>query len=433
VLKKILYGVAAVAVIGLIAVVARPKPLEVETAAVTRGPLQQVVDEDAKTRVRERYTVSAPMAGTLARIELHAGDPVEPGTVVAWLQPLPSPLLDPRAREIASQHVASSLDAHSQAAAAVVRAQAALQLAQSTQARDKELVAQSAVTPQQLEKDDADARMQASELESLRFAEKVAAHSVDEARLALGSFGAKQGPTEEAVGRSIRAEEAGFAGRRAEAVGRSIRSQQLELTSPVHGCVLHVIHEDSGVVTPGQALLEIGDPASLEVVVQVLSQDAVDIRPGMKASLNHWGGDHDLHARVSRVEPAGFTHLSALGVEEQRVNVLLDLDPGSEAKSLGDAFALEAQIVTWSGDDVPQIPTSALFRSNAPASGPRPSESGWEVFTIADGKAVVKPVKIGHRGPLHTEILDGIAPGELVISHPAPTLKAGAKVKPAQS
>jgi HlyD family secretion protein len=395
VLKKAVFGVAGVAVVALLVFAAWPKPLEVEAAPLTRGPFRQVVDEDAKTRVRERYTVSSPMAGTLARIELHAGDPVEPGTVVARLQPLPSPLLDPRAREIAAQHLASTQDAHSQARAAVVRAEAALQLAQSTLARDRDLLAQRAITSQQLEKDDADARMQASELESLRFAEKVAAHQVDEARLALESFSAKQGAGE-----------------------------QLELTSPVHGRVLHVLHEDSGVVTAGQALLEIGDPGSLEIVVQVLSQDAVAIRPGMKATLSHWGGDHDLNAHVRRVEPAGFTHLSALGVEEQRVNVLLDLDdPGSDAKLLGDAFALEAQILTWSGDDVPQIPTSALFRE----------EAGWAVFAIENGKAVVKPVKVGHRGPLRTELLDGLADGEMVVSHPAPTLKAGAKVQPVQS
>ena len=207
--------------------------------------------------------------------------------------------------------------------------------------------------------------------------------------------------------------------------------------------MLHVLHEDSGVVTAGQALLEIGDPGSLEIVVQVLSQDAVSIRPGMKATLNHWGGDRDLHAHVRRVEPAGFTHLSALGVEEQRVNVLLDLDdPGSDAKLLGDAFALEAQIVTWSGEDVAQIPTSALFRWRRPAppaDGRRPQaeasdqDTGWAVFAIADGRAAVKTVKVGHRGPLRTEMIEGLGPGELVISHPAPTLKAGAKVRPAQS
>ncbi len=192
----------------------------------------------------------------------------------------------------------------------------------------------------------------------------------------------------------------------------------------MHGQVLHVLHEDSGVIPAGQALLEIGDPGSLEIVVQVLSQDAVGIKPGMTALLSHWGGDRDLRAHVRRVEPAGFTPLSALGVEEQRVNVLLDLDdPGADAKLLGDAFALEAQIVTWSGEAVPQIPTSALFRQG----------TEWAVFTIEEGKAVVAPVKIGHRSALRTEIVDGLKDGALVVSHPAPTLKAGALVRPATS
>jgi HlyD family secretion protein len=154
--------------------------------------------------------------------------------------------------------------------------------------------------------------------------------------------------------------------------------------------------------------------------VQVLSQDAVSIRPGMSASLSHWGGDHDLRAHVRRVEPAGFTHLSALGVEEQRVNVLLDLeDASANGKLLGDGFALEAQIVTWSGDNVAQVPTSALFRQDA----------CWAVFAIQDGRAVVRLVKVGHRGPLRTEIVGGLPSDQLIIAHPAPTLKANARVK----
>ncbi len=282
---------------------------------MVRGPLRQVVEEDAKTRVRERYTVSAPMAGTLARIELHAGDAVEPGTVVARLLPLASPLLDPRAREIAAQHFASTKDAHNQAVAAAARGETAARLAEANLVRDRALVKQNAITTEQLEQAEAESRMQTSELASLQFAERVASHAVEEARLALESFSARAGA-----------------------------SEQITLTSPVHGRVLHVLHEDAGVVTAGQALLEIANPESLEIVVQVLSQDAVSIRPGMSATLDHWGGDRVLGAHVRRVEPAGFTHLSALGVEEQRVNVLLDLDdPGADAKLLGDAFALEAR------------------------------------------------------------------------------------------
>jgi HlyD family secretion protein len=388
--KKVILGLVGTGLLALVVLALRPKPLDVDLAAISRGPFRQTVDEDGKTRVRERYTVSAPLAGTLARIELHAGDPVEPGTVVARLQPLPSPLLDPRAREVAEQRLASTHDAHSQAKAAVARGEASSQLAGHNLERDRELVKKNALPELQLEQAETESRMQASELESLRFAEKVAAHAVDEARLALESFSVKQGAGE-----------------------------QLELTSPVHGVVLHVLHESGGVVTAGQALLELGDPASLEVVVQVLSQDAVAMRPGMSATLTHWGGDGELRAHVRRVEPAAFTHLSVLGVEEQRVNVLLDLDEsGSAGRLLGDGFALEARILTWSAEDVAQIPTSALFRQG----------DGWAVFAVRDGRSVVRRVKIGHRGPLMAEVLDGLGPGEQVIVHPAPTLKAGARV-----
>ncbi len=171
-LKKLLMVVVGVALVGLVAVSARPKPLEVEAVALARGPFRQVVDEDAKTRVRQRYTVSAPVAGTVARIELHAGDPVEPGTVVARLLPVPSPLLDPRAREIASQQLASARYAQRQAQAATARGETAAKLAESTLARNRDLVKQSAATSQQVEQAEADSRMQSSELEVLRFAEK---------------------------------------------------------------------------------------------------------------------------------------------------------------------------------------------------------------------------------------------------------------------
>jgi HlyD family secretion protein len=261
--------------------------------------------------------------------------------------------------------------------------------------RDRALVKQSAMPELQLEQAETESRMQTSELESLRFAEKVAAHAVDEARLALQSFSAKGGSGE-----------------------------QLELTSPIHGVVLHVMHENAGVVPAGEPLLELGDPASLEVVVQVLSQDAVSIRPNMSATLTHWGGNGEIQAHVRRVEPAAFTHLSVLGVEEQRVNVLLDIDQsGAAGKLVGDGFALEARILTWSADDVAQIPTSALFHQG----------DGWAVFAVRDGRSVVRPVKIGHRGPLMAEVLEGLGPGETVIVHPPPTLKPGASVRPRPS
>jgi len=389
--RKLLLGIAALCLVGLLAVALWPKALEVDAVAVSRGAFRQTVDEDGRTRVRERYTVSAPVAGTLARIDLHPGDAVQPGAVLARLQPLPSPLLDPRSRQVAEQRLASARDAHRQSLAAVGRAETALALARSNLERARYMVGQQAAPPLQLEQAEAESRMRESELESLRFAEKVAAHSVEEAQSALESFG-----------------------------GRQRSGDQLELTSPVRGRVLHVLRESAGVVAAGEPLIELGDPESLEVVVQVLSQDAVALRPGMTAALTHWGADGELHAHVRRVEPVAFTHLSALGVEEQRVNVLLDLDdPGAGSKLLGDGFAVEAQILVWAGEGVTQVPTSALFRRG----------DGWAVFAARSGRASVRPVKVGHRGPLHTEVLEGVAPGDLVVVHPPPTLRDGARVR----
>ncbi len=313
--RKILVGIAAVGLACLVVVALWPKPVDVDVVEVSRGTFRQTVEEDGKTRVRERYTVSAPVAGTLARIDLHPGDAVEPGAVLARLQPLPSPMLDARSRQVAEQRLASARDAHQQSLAAVGRAETALALARSGLDRARYMVSQQAAPALQLEQAEAESRMRESELESFRFAEKVAAHAVQEALSALETFGAKQ---------------------------RS--GDQLELTSPVRGRVLHVLRESAGVVAAGETLIELGDPESLEVVVQVLSQDAVALRPGMTATLTHWGADQQLHAHVRRVEPAAFTHLSALGVEEQRVNVVLDLDdPSAGSKLLGDGFAVEAQ------------------------------------------------------------------------------------------
>lgn len=388
-LKRLVYAAMAVLGIALVAVSARPKPLEVVTAAVTRGPMRLTVDDDGKTRVRERYTVPAPVAGTLSRVELRAGDPVEPDTVVARLLPLPSPLLDPRAREVAEQQVASTHDAQLQAQSSVARAQSAVDLAQSTLARDRRLVAQGALGATELEQAEADTRMKQSELDALRFAQQVAAHNTTQAQAALSRFDQK-----------------------------TQRGDHLDITSPVHGTILHVLHEDAGPVNAGTAIVEVGDLASIEVVVELLSQDAVNVRPGMSATLTHWGGD-PISAHVRRVEPAGFTKLSALGVEEQRVNVLLDIDDPAAAKALGDGFAVEVSILTWSAESVLRVPTSALFRHG----------DGWAAFVVAGGRAKIRAVLIGHRGPIDSEVTSGLAEHDAVVAHPPASLAEGAKVR----
>jgi len=368
----------------------RPRPIDVDVARVVRAPLDQKVVDDGRARVRERYTVSAPVAGTLARIDLQEGDVVEPGMVLARLLPLPSPLLDPRSREVAGQRLASSIDTKKQADSTVTRAETASDQAHRDLDRMAALVKEGSLPPAQLEQATADARMREAELASARFSEKVAAHDIEQARAALERFSPGARP-----------------------------SEQFEVTSPVHGQVLHVLHKSEGVVQPGTALIEVGDPAALELVVDVLSQDAVAVRPGMPARLLHWGGEAPLAAKVRLVEPSAFTKTSALGVDEQRVNVVLDPEgPPESWRSLGDGFASEIEIVVWSKPDVVQVPTSALFRAG----------EGWAVFAVTGGRAVTRAVQVGHRGALQTEILGGLQPDEVVVIHPGASVHDGSNV-----
>jgi HlyD family secretion protein len=368
----------------------RPQPVEVEVAKVARGPLSQTVTDDGRARVRERYTVSAPVAGTLARIDLNEGDRVEPGTVLARLLPLATPLLDPESRKAAEQRVGSAVDGSRQAVATVARAQASAEQARSDLARNERLAEKGALTPAQLDQARVDAHMREAELASARFAQKVAEHGITEARAVLARFTPGAG-----------------------------KSEQFEISSPVHGQVLHVLRKSEGVVTAGSGLLEVGDPQALELVADVLSQDAVTIKAGMVASILHWGGSGTLSAKVRRVEPAAFTKTSALGVDEQRVNVILDLDGSpKEWQALGDGFAVEVEVTTWSAADVIQIPTSALFREG----------TDWDVFVAANGRARARRVEVGHRGPLKTEITGGLQPEEDVIIHPGAGVHDGVRV-----
>jgi HlyD family secretion protein len=387
---RIIVLLIAVALVVAVVIVMWPKPIDVEVAAVARAPLDQKVVGDGRARVRERYTVSAPVAGTLARIDLHEGDVIEPGAVLARLLPLASPLLDPASRQAAEQHVAGAIDVERQAQATVTRAEAADAQAHHELVQIDGLAKKGAMTGSQLDQATADARMRAAELASARFSAKVASHEIEQARAALERF--KPGAR---------------------------TSEQFEVTSPVHGQVLHVIHKSEGVVIAGTALLEVGDPQALELVIDVLSQDAVAVRPGMVARAIHWGSDPPLAAKVRRIEPAAFTRTSALGVDEQRVNVVLDLDGAPEQwRLLGDGFAAEIEITVWSKPDVAQVPTSALFRNG----------DKWAVFAVTDDRATTRAVEPGHRGPLQTEILSGLQVGDVVIIHPGASVRDGVRV-----
>jgi HlyD family secretion protein len=393
-MKRWFWRAIAVLVVGALAATIalgiRPKPIAVDVAVARVAPLEQLIVHDGRARIQERYTVSAPVAGTLARIELREGDSVEPGAVVARLLPLPAPLLDQRARDVAGHHVAATEDAHRQAQASLERAEQAAANAQRDLDRVQALFGRQATTQVDLDSAAAELRVRKSEVQAARFAARVAAHGIDEARAALETFS-----------------------------GHDRAVAELQVTSPVRGRVLHVLQKSEGVVAAGTALFEVGDPQALELVVDVLSQDAVQAKPGMAARVVHWGGEPSLRATVRRVEPAAFTRTSALGVDEQRVNVLLDLDsPPEQWRTLGDGFAIEVEITTWSKPDALQVPASGLFRQ----------DGGWAVFVLDHGVAVVRRVDVGHRGAIDTEIVSGLVAGDQVIVHPGAAVRAGASV-----
>jgi HlyD family secretion protein len=387
---RIVAVAVAVALVGGVVQAIRPHPVDVDVAPVVRAPLAQTVVDDGRARVRERYTVSAPVAGTLARIELHEGDVVEPKMVLARLLPVPSPLLDPRSRQVAEERLASAIDSQRQARSTVSRAQTAQEQAHRELDRVGALVTQGSLPSAELDQAEADARMRDAEVASAHFSDAVSSHDIEQARAALERFSPGARP-----------------------------SDQFEVTSPVHGQVLHVLHKSEGVVEAGTALLEVGDPEALELVVDVLSQDAVAVHAGMPARLLHWGKEQPLGAKVRRVEPSAFTKTSALGVDEQRVNVVLDLEgPPDVWRSLGDGFAAEVEITVWSKPDVLQIASSALFRQGA----------GWAVLAVRDGRATTRAVEVGHRGPLQTEVLGGLEANDLVIIHPGASVQDGVRV-----
>ncbi len=381
----------AVVLVAAAVVAAWPKPLPVEEAAVRRAPLEVTIDESGKTRVRDRYVVHAPLGGDLARISLRAGDPVAQGATLARIMPADPALLDPRARVEALARVGAADANAAQAKAQISRAEAAQEHAEQDLAATRRLAESGAVSPEKLRNDELEARVREQELAAARFAGQVAAHDAEAARAALLRY------------------------------GDTHRSRELfTVVSPVSGRVLKVDQESEGVIAPGAALLEVGDPTSLEVVVDVLTADAVRITPNASVRLERWGGDRPLQAHVRVVEPSAFTKISALGVEEQRANVVMDIDDPREAwASLGDGYRVEASIVVWWSDNVVVVPASATFRRG----------DAWAVFVDSDGRARLRTVEIGKRGATEVEVLSGLAPGERVVVHPSSTVEDGSRIR----
>jgi HlyD family secretion protein len=370
-----------------------PRAVPVDLAEVKRGPLTVTVEEEGKTRVTERYQVSAPVAGYVRRIDLKAGDTVAAGQVLALIEPARSVALDPRTRVQAQAQVNATQAALAVAQENARAATATAQLAQQERVRAETLRQSNFLSAQAL-----DASRTAET--RARAAQQASAHAVRVARFELEM-------ARTAVTSTARLQAGGA-------------DEQMPVRAPVAARVLRLLHESEGAVASGQPLLEIGNPDTLEVEVEVLSTHAVKIAPGSRVILDRWGGEQAVVGRVRVVEPSGFTKISALGVEEQRVRVIVDFTSPREAwQRLGDGYRVEARFVLWEGEDVLQLPTSALFRHG----------EGWAVFALNGKRARLTPVETGQRAGLATQVLSGLAAGTQVVSHPDDALSDGARVK----
>ncbi len=384
--KKLIAGVLAVTAI--VAAAVWPRSMSVEVVRVEQGPMQVTIDEDGETRVRDRFIVSATVAGRVQRIELEPGDPVVAGkTVLARLMPADSPLLDPRSRAELTAAVEAARAAVGQAQAQRARAAAELARARSTLRRQEELMKAGAIAGDDLEA--AETALKTAE-EALRASEFTATRAEYQLQLA-----------------------------RARLQAPSANGRPVEIVSPVDGVILRRLHESESVVPVGEPLLEIGDPKRIEVVADLLSTDAVRVPRGATVLIEQWGGAHPLRGRVRRVEPSGFMKVSALGVEEQRVNVLIELDdPATVSQQLGDGYRVEVRVVVWSEDKVTWAPAGSLFRRG----------DQWAAFVVEEGRARLTPVQLGQRNDSQGQIISGLSAGQTVVLHPPDTLTDSTRV-----
>jgi HlyD family secretion protein len=382
--RRTIIAGTAIALVLLVAIALRPSPTDVETAVAGRTEVEVVVEEDGRTRAVDRYVVTAPVAGQLERIDAREGAVVQRGDVLARIQPMP---LD-APTESALRAALTAAEAR-RAAAASARDQVAAALAQARREveRRRELVEQGALAAEQLEQYVLATRLREDELRSADQAMRAAAADVDAARAAL------------------------LAARTGTATGSAVA-----VRAPADGLLLRVPERSARVVAAGTPLVEIGDPGALEVIVDVLTMDAVRVQPGMRATLRNWGGP-PLGATVRTLEPSAFTRISALGVEEQRVNVILDLD--ERPAELGDGYRVDAAISVWAGTDVLTVPSAALFRTG----------TGWSLFVVEGGRARLREVQVGERSGARTQIIAGIEAGDTVILFPPDALSDGERVR----
>jgi HlyD family secretion protein len=366
-----------------------PKPVPIDIAQVMRGPFQVTVEDEGRTRVKDAYVVSAPVAGRLLRIGNRAGESISAGDIVAQLQPATPELLDARARARAEATVKAAEAARNSAAAVLKEAQADVDHAEP-ELRRTESLATRGLTPRMLLEDaQRQERLAVAALEAAKSSLQVKEFELENARSLLADFRDSNAPA------------------------------AISLKAPVSGSVFRVAQQSEAVIAAGTPIMEIGDPRDLEVMIELLSTDAAKVIPGSTALVTDWGGDSDLAAVVRMVEPSGFTKISALGVEEQRVRVILDIrESRSKWQQLGDGFRVNARIVVWQTGDTIRVPLGALFRNG----------NAWQTFVVKDGRAVRTNVTVGRSNDSDAQVLGGLLPGDKIIVHPSDQITDGTRV-----
>ncbi|MBB4211668.1 HlyD family secretion protein [Rhodothalassium salexigens DSM 2132] len=392
--RRLIYGAGAALLLALLALALRPVPHIVDLAEVTRGDLAATVAEEGETRVREVYTVSAPVAGRLLRVRFDVGDPVTAGeTVLARIRPTDPAFLDRRTEAEITAEIEAARASLALAEADVARAEAERDFAASELKRGQELAEKGNISTASLDRARMASHTAEASVRTAKAAVAVARSELSRAQAAL----AQPGEAEEGAECCI-----------------------VQLVSPATGRVLRLLQESEAVVIAGQGIIEVGDPRDLEVVADLLSTDAVRVRAGAPVTIEGWGGER-LRGRVRRVEPFGFTKVSALGVEEQRVNAIIDFVGPREAwQTLGHGYRVDVAIEVWRGRDVVSVPGPALFREG----------NDWAVFVARAGRARLRRVEAGRFGPDRVQIVSGLDPGERVVMHPGPSIEDGAPIKP---
>ncbi|MBL8150393.1 MAG: efflux RND transporter periplasmic adaptor subunit [Blastocatellia bacterium] len=387
---KLLLLIVIAAIAWIVWTALKPIPIKVEIAKSTRGALQVTINAEGKTRVHDRFTVAAPVSGRLTRIGLHRGDYVIKGAFLLRIEPMPLAPLDQRQYREAVARVDAAQAARQQVETAIEHAETDYQQAKRELLRAEHLSKTGDISQQDLERYKNIEQAAAKEVDGTKFKLQAAKAEVEAAQAALLVF--EQGE-------------------------ENSKAAAIELHAPIAGKVLHIFEESERVVAAGTPILELSNPLQLEIVIDLLSSDAVKVLPGQLVIVENWGGEKALQARVRLVEPSAFTKISALGVEEQRVNVIADfVEP---VEKLGDGFRVETKIVIWESVDVLKVPTSALFRQG----------QNWALFVVEKGKALERKVQVGHKSNFEVEILQGLSPETEVILHPSNQIQNGVLVE----